>query len=604
MMELDISKADVLLSSDEVEGVLITGHVLRSRIREIISHFYAKARPVRPSETEILNDYLLSNDNFISLRNKIADLKDRMYEIKQGSTAYRRLQRQLDELSSNRLSLISNIAASDDFLKYRSESKSAYNSALDTFRIEEDLILKLSPFLGSPSLPNIRVKGLTPQFIYDKLSVNEKHIPVKGQMVLMGSEDIHLRPQFAPVSIMNRGINKALLYPYGLINVPFEITNSYAVEAMGAGAFQRGKKICFSVNNGIPNSNIAWSDIDKYLPFACRSLSVPLMPLIEPFGSNFSFAEVFHKDAWDQISDEILDKHASTCIVCGDTNKTKVHADWKFNEPVKGSFSPGLQTLNGFIVLCSNCSDVLRPTLESILYKTNEGYILSVDDKRRSWLRTINRWDDSRSMDYPRDAYLLALKAHRRRAGLSWIVDLSYEKSFYLVLNDNIKVGMSGWIKWDRGSTFKITGSAFYENTSRNFFPKPSVFEVPWGTSLEDVSEVMKESNLAIVDKKGSGSHEYNENNLDNKNLSSELSDDMNEEIDELENSKPEAIDVNVDEKPTAQQRKLYDDDDDYNYDEDDKPSNLDPDYKYESFDKEKSESSEEDDDDIGFDKK
>lgn len=592
-MDIDLAKPNVIVSDDIVRGTLVTGDVLRSRIRELISSFYARPRPVMPSEAAILNDYLLNlSPNFVAIRNSIAELSDQLLNSKPGTIGHMRIERTINEQWAHRDALVAKIVESEDFLKFRSDAKKSFNTMLHDFEHEESVISELKPFLGMPCLPSIEAERLTADYILSYLNNVKSERPLKGQMVLQMDEDIYSRPQFTAKSVASTGINKSLLMPTQAIPVPFALSDSISVKALAAGAFQRGRRVFFPTENGLPISNPPWSEIDRFLPFAFRSLTVPQLPLIEPTCSRFNFKDVFKDRVWEQISDEILEKHAHTCLVCGDNSKTTVHPIWRFREPVNGSFSPGVQILEDFTVFCPNCSDVFRPSLSSLLNKSGKEYVLSVDDHRKSWLKIVNRWNQPLMLDYARDAYLIALNAYRRRSKYNWIVDISKQRSLYFRLEDKYSVSYDGWITSSNRTPFKIVGAPFFEGTTRTFFQAPSIYGVPWGSNLEEVAKLLEQNfNLSTVDRQGSGAPKVPV--IETKSLSNDderividdieghLSEETTIEMDKIESSQPENIKVDTNSLPSK----------DVPYDEDD---DITPAPDYESI-------PEDEDEDVGF---
>lgn len=584
-MEIDLNKPEVEVENPEAEAVRLSSNMLRGRIRQLVSAFMMKPEPLPPTDADIINDYLAANvSEFGRVNLRIVELEEELAAAP--AKARRRLSGSLDEMRARRMEIISDTVSLDDFAAFRSQKKAAFNELRSQHEEEAMVIQELRPFLGMPHLPDIEAKALTADVILSVLTGISKSAPMKGQMVLMLDENIYSKPQFFPRSALRAGIAPSLKAERGAgtIRVPFSANERFGVEAVAQGAFERKGRVYFKLEENRPLANATWPEIDRYLPFAARSISVPLMPLVSPLASGFDFRSMFGESAWASIEEDVLDRHASTCMVCGGIEKVKVHPRWRFREPVKGIFSPGVQQLEGFMTMCFNCEDTLRPSLESLLAKSDSGYVLHVDKERAAWMRIVNRWNDVSCRNFPKDAYLLAIEAHRRRSLTNWIVDLSAQRSVFFTLEDGYSLERNGWI-WPRHKApFKVVGAPFYDRERiRNFFQKPSIFDVPWNSTLDDVSAILKDFDMAVVDE---GGHGYDVDFP--RNPVPDYSPSLEEKLEKVTSVSVESVEVDASERPSDDLDKessasapvsaSSSDDDEYDYDEDDESSSS-PDY-------------------------
>lgn len=583
-MDIDLNKPEVEVEGPAADPVRLSSNALRGRIRQLVSSFMMKPEPLPPTDADIINEYLNARvAEFGRVNLRIVELEEELAEAP--AKAKRRLSGSLEEARARRMEIISQTVSSDDFAAFRSERKAAFKEARSRHEDEAMVIQELRPFLGMPHLPDIEANALTAEVILSVLTGISKNAPMKGQMVLMLDENIYSKPQFFPRSAIRAGIAPSLKAERGAgtVRSPFSANERYGVEAVAQGAFERRSRVYFKLEENRPLSHASWPEIDRYLPFAARSISVPLMPLVYPLASGFDFGKVFGDSAWRTIEEEILDRHASTCMVCGGIDKVKVHPRWRFREPVKGIFSPGVQQLDGFMTMCFNCEDTLRPSLDSLLAKTESGYVLQVDKERAAWMRIVNRWNDVTCRNYPRDAYLLAIESHRRRSLTNWIIDLSLQRSVFFTLEEGFSLERNGWIWPSRGAPFKVVGAPFYDRERiRNFFQKPSIFDVPWNSTLDDVSSILKDFDMAVVDEGGQG-YEVDFP----RNPVPDYSPDMEDKLEKVAAVEVESVEVDGSNRPTEDSGETDvrpspsdepSEDGEYDYDEDDEGT-ASPDY-------------------------
>tara|TARA_B100000929_G_scaffold255538_1_gene217328 strand:+ start:8563 stop:10377 length:1815 start_codon:yes stop_codon:yes gene_type:complete len=548
-MEIDLTKSETAVEQVDTDAVKVSSNGLRKHIRVLISSFMSKPRPVRPTDANIMNEYLSKEvPEFATINRRIIELNEELKAAPKKS--HRRLGGQIEALHARRMEIISDAASDTGFLAFRSERKAAFNQALSRFEEEASIIQELKPYLGMPHLPDIEATSLAADVILSILSGMTQKAPMKGQMVLMLDESVHSKPQFLPRAAFREGISPSLRADRGggAVRVPYSPTERLGVEALTHGAFERKGRVYFKLENGRPQAHSAWNEIDRYLPFSCRSLSLPMIPVVVPLASGFDFEEVFGEDSWALIEDEILDRHAKTCTVCGGIDNVKAVPRWRFREPVKGAFGPGVQQLEGFITMCGSCSDTLRPKLSSLLGKTDSGFVLDVSREREAWLRVLNRWNEPRHKEFAKEAYLLAIEAHRRRSKTNWIIDLSSQRSAFFMLQDGFYVERNGWIWPMAGSPFKVVGAPFYENEdqTRNFYQKPSIYDVPWDSTVAQVSRILEDFDLAVADEGGKG--------FDGgfpTNPVPDYSPAMVKSLEKVTNSKIETIEVDTSERPT-----------------------------------------------------
>jgi len=584
-MDIDLNKPGVEIESGAADPVRLSSNMLRSRIRQLVSAFMMKPEPLPPTEADIINEYLNANvADFGRVNLRIVELEHELANAP--AKARRRLSGALDEARARRMEIIADTVGDEDFASFRSERKTAFNETRSRHEEEAMVIQELRPFLGMPHLPDVEASALTAEVILSVLNGISRNAPMKGQMVLMLDENIYAKPQFFPRSAIRAGIAPSLKAERGsgTVRSPFSPNERFGVEAVAQGAFERRGRVYFKLEDGRPLSHGSWPEIDRYLPFAARSISVPLMPLVYPLASGFDFRTVFGEAAWVSIEEEILERHASTCMVCGGIEKVKAHPRWRFREPVKGIFSPGVQQLDGFLTLCFNCEDTLRPPLESLLAKTDNGYALDIDKERAAWMRIINRWSEVSCRSFPKDAYLLAIEAHRRRSLTNWIIDLSAQRSVFFTLEDDFSLERNGWIWPTHGAPFKIVGAPFYDRERvRNFFQKPSIFDVPWNSSLDDVNVILQDFDMAVADE---GGHGYDVDFP--RNPVPVYSPAMEENLEQVSSAAVERVEVDAGDRPSEAADETEEEDlpwketsgsdDDYDYDEDDDSSSQ-PDY-------------------------
>jgi hypothetical protein len=400
-----------------------------------------------------------------------------------------------------------------------------------------------------PHLPQIETKGMSTAAILTALEGITQGTPQKGQMILMLDEQIYNKPQFFPRSAIRNGISEKLLgaRAASVVRVPFEPTSTYGAEALSLGAFERSNKVFFRLIEGRPIAQAHWNEIDRYLPFACRSISLPILPVISDSVSGFSFSHAFGRDAWDMIEEEILEKYDYACLVCGSSNEVRAVPRWRFREPIEGTSGPGVQLLDGFMTMCESCHDTFRPSLDSLVSVTSKGAVLKVSPEREGWIRTVNRWDEPKEKQYSNDAYIIAIEAFKRRSRRNWIIDISGQKSVFLQLSDKLYLDHDGWI-WPRhGKPFKIVGSAYFESRdcSRNHYKPPSIFDVPWGATLEQVRELVEKDNTSLADDKGLGFE------VEDPKVTLEENEDIRIELDGLSQGEVETLQIDPSHRPS-----------------------------------------------------
>ena len=554
---MDTETLDQAVVGDSQEGVepsFLSSNALRQRIREIISEFLATPRPARPSDGDIMNEFLLFNvPRFAEINDRIVVLEDNL-SLARSQQDKDKIIRKIAASRAERMELIASTASNEDFLSFRSKRRSRYNEMMLDYEQKAEMIKLLKPYLGMPHLPSICAKSFTAESILQALEGASQNAPVKGQIVLMLDENVYNKQQFFPRSAFRSGLSRLLFKKKTatLVRVPFNPMESMGVEAMSLGAFERKGKIFFKLNEGRPVAQAHWNEIDRFLPFACRSITVPLLPVLSPLPSGFDFEKTFGSDSWKTIEDEVLDRHGHACVVCGSDDRVKVAMRWRFREPIAESSGPGVQQLEGFMPLCHSCMDTLRPDVDSLLRKSRDGWVLSVSPEREGWLRVINRWDEPKDKAFVADAYLIAIEALRRRSLRNWIIDLSLVRSVYLSLEDKFYLDENGWIWPESSIPFKIVGTPFYEprHCTRNFLPKPDIFDVPWGSSLETVMEKINKADMAVAD---SGGYGYVVDEA--KNPVPPLAPAVVKKIDEIAKTEVESIEVDVSERPSVRQR-------------------------------------------------
>lgn len=500
--------SDIEILEDEpvdLEPVRVAPHRLRGRIRELIAAFMAKPRPLPVSDADLLNDYLdTHSDEFSSLLQKIAELKERL-ALARGPES-RALERELNIARAERSEVVAEAAMSEEFQKARAEAKASYNIAIGEFEDEEEAISALRPFLGMPHLPAVDAEKLSARAIVELLSKSSPAAPKKGQMVLQMPEAFHRDSIFAARSALGSGLDRQLIGRRKTVPVPFDVTSAQAAEATGRGAFERSRRIHFLLGQDRPECHVDWKSIDDFLPFAYRSLTVPMMPLVQPVCTQFSFEEAFGADAWKLINDEQVAKSGGVCNVCGSDKGVDAHPRWIFREPLEGSFSPGVATLSGFTTFCGQCANSLRPDFNAIVRKNGSGSELSPSKGQVDWLRLINRWTGSECDSYARKAYLMAMTAHQRRSRFNWIIDLSAQRSLFFCLEAGFSFSDEGWIFGPDEQSFKVVGTPVFDRDRlRHYYPSPDIFELEWGTSLSAAELFMKDFDMALADKHGTG---------------------------------------------------------------------------------------------------
>lgn len=561
MVQIDLRKADTAVE----DPFLVEGCVLRTRIRELVTAFLVKPRPIGPTDADILNDYLV--DRRPDFRQAVDELSDLTSERLSSTPRNRhRFDHLINGATARRAEIVASVALSDDFLTFRSEAKVRYHEALSAYEEEESVIAELRSFLGAPYLPDIEAEVLSAPEILKALTKPSSKWPRKGQIVLMADDDLYKRPQFAARSLLARGLEARLLRGQSIVAIPFANSTSQVVEACSVGAFERGRRTIFTVRDGRPLASVPWHQLDSFLPFACRSVSVPILPLASPAVSGFSFEEVFGRDIWRQIETEAVDESAGVCMMCGSSDKVSAHAAWRFREPVEGTYAPGLAELTRMMVYCRSCSDALRPSVRSLFSKSSDGYILNRNKAREDWLAVINRWTGQDCDGYVVDAYVTALASYRRRSRHNWIIDLKGLRSIFFQLEPGFHFDSENWIHGPSGQIFKIVQLPVYdENKIRHFAPAPDVFEVPFGSTLSQVTQLLADHDFAAIDKRGAGHTDEILHELDGK-LSEDLERSM-DACDDATGDEPIAVDVskriNACESGASEDAGEEDDDDD-----------------------------------------
>lgn len=295
---------DLASSAPEIEdpiAVSLDPVKVRARIRKLISQFMERPRPLPPSDADLLNEFLaIHRPQFGGIVAEVSRIKHALNRAKASEAVA--LERQLNERSAQRSDIVANAAVSEEFLTFRSLAKAQYNEALGAFEDEEESISALKPYLGMPHLPAIETHDLSAKAILAELTRMSPASPKKGQMVLQEPEDVHLKPQFMARSALSSGLHARLTVKRKMVGIPFAPTSTAGVEAGGLGAVERQRKMHFLIDGDRPVGRTAWGALDDYLPYAFRSLSVPMLPMVEPDCSQFSFAEVFGLPVWRQMS--------------------------------------------------------------------------------------------------------------------------------------------------------------------------------------------------------------------------------------------------------------------------------------------------------------
>lgn len=552
IMDISLSKDEIKIDPASPPGDLIdvSPKSLRSQIKTLISDFISRPKPIKPTDAEIMNDFLVQKvPEFAAVNKRIVDLD---LEIRSTSPKNKtRLTRQLESAKARRLALIADAASSEDFLIFRSEKKAAFNEIFIRYNEEAVTIGELKPFLGMTHLPAIQTRSLNADIILAHLKEVKGSAAEKGDMILREGEEIHKRKQFFPRAALRNGISDHLLREglNGVVRVPYSPFENFGVEAIALGAFERRGRVYFKLQGGKPVAQSHWNEIDRFLPFACRSISVPFLPVISNSPSGFSFRTVFGDATWDAISEEILEKHAGSCVICGSDDKVSITPRWSYKEPVIGSSAPGVQELDSFLPFCANCMDTLRPSLDSLLVKSSDGLVLSTTKEREGWLRTINRWNEPKEKAYVSDAYVMAIEMFRRRSRVNWIVDISKQTSVYLGLEEGFYVDDDDWVWPNVGSPFKIVGAPYFEgqNQSRIYIKPPKIHCVGWDSTVENVIEKLEASNLSVADKRGAGF--VVDRPMD---PIAPFSPELEKRISAVTDATFEEIEVNVEERPSS----------------------------------------------------
>lgn len=489
----------------DLEPVRVSSDRLRGRIRDLIAAFMARPRPIPASDADLLNHYLNnSSAEFLALVSKISDLKERL-ALSRGPEA-KAIERELNSARAERSDVVAEAAVSEGFQKARAEAKASYNIAIGNFVDEEEAISALRPYLGMPHLPAVEADKLSSRAILDLLTRSSPDAPKKGQMVLQMPEDYHRNSIFAARSALGSGLDRRLIGRRKMIPVPFDVMSAQAAEASGRGAFERSRRVQFLLGKDRPEGLGDWKAIDDFLPFAYRSLTVPMMPLVQPSCTQFSFREAFGAATWKLINDEQVAKSGGVCNVCGSDKSVEAHPRWVFREPLEGSYSPGVATLSRFISFCNQCANALRPQYSSLVSSKGSGSELAPDKSQLEWLELINRWTGAECESHARQAYLLALTAHQRRSRLSWIIDLSAQRSLFICLEAGFSFTEEGWIYGPDEQTFKIVGTPVFDRDRlRHFYRAPDIFELEWGTTLKAAELFMKDFDMALADRDGTG---------------------------------------------------------------------------------------------------
>ena len=502
----------------DVTDIEIGGEDLRRFLREIIGKFFITAPPVEPSLSDILSVYLMEfSEDFRQVRDDVVALSVTMDAIKSDSDRYRKLLIEHSRLMSRRDEIINETVVSADFRRHMAQSKTRYNDEKRIYLDLADCVEQLKPYLGFPKLPSIKVPSVEPLIVLQAIKEFGKVRPFPDEMVMMGEEPFYSYPQFSARSVYHTGINPKLAKNH--IFVPFSKESKEGVEALAEGAFAKAGRLAFRVVDNRPAASSDWRKIDSLLPFAARSITVPLVPLVMPQSASMvDIPTLFGQEWWKAFQSELLTRHAEVCQICGGIKGVEATPSWRFIEPPRETTAPGLMVLDAFYLMCGDCRFAFRPSLEKS-FSTLHGKPVAEPDLRAR-ISLVNRWTDPGTEPYAAKVFELMIDAFERRSAMRWLVNLSLLAGQPLRLDPAFVIDDNGWVKREgvAHDAFKIVGASFYDRAiERHLYPAPKVFRTRWGHTLAEAIEfiqqasddlVVEDTTLSTFPPPGSGSQE------------------------------------------------------------------------------------------------
>lgn len=496
-LESDLPHSDPDLSQDVSEGLIsLSSHQLRKALRDIVTKFNSSVIPVRPSPSEILTPFMLeTSKRFVSVTTQISEA------LASGANVH---DDDVSELFNERDELCSVAIASEDFKTYRSSRMAEHNSRVARFNEMQDIIVGLKPFLGMPSLPDIRVPSIDPAVLLSAIKGVATREPMSGQMVLRVDEPYYKRHIFYPFSIADVGIDPRLASDFA--PVPYSLDSNQAKCADSFGAILKNNAFAFPLSKGRPAFEGEWRDIDSFLPFALRSLCVPVVPLVLPQSSP-DLRDIFRSDTVEALKGKALEVSNSLCVYCGSSHDVDAIGIWRFREPLEGATPIGVQILSHIWPACGECRSALRPSPVSLGMKSEKGESsINPESKIVDRLALLNHWPSTLATEYARSAYATCAESHKRRSLLRWVLDLKSINRQYLVLKEGLTVSSSGWVndnsRRNGESSFRLSGAGIHETSSSRFFiPSPSIFDVKWDDTIESVGRRLEDYDLAVIEK-------------------------------------------------------------------------------------------------------
>ena len=484
-------------SQDLAEGLItLSSDALRRAIRDVVTEFNSSVIPVRPSPSEILTPFMLErSERFVAVTGRISELLGGGASVRDDVVI---------ELFNERDELCSDAISSEDFKKYRSSRMADHNARVARFNEIQDVIVGLKPFLGMPSLPSVRVPSIDPAVLLAAIRGVATREPMAGQMVLRVDEPYYQRKIFWPLSIADTGIDARLAKDFAPVPYPLDSTQGKCAESFGA--IMRSGALVFPISERRPSFNGTWRDIDSFLPFALRSLCVPVVPLVMPQSSP-DLHDIFRGDTVEVLKSNASQASNGLCVFCGSSHDVDAVGIWRFREPLEGATAVGVQILSHVWAACGSCRSALRPSSAKLGMKSLDG-ISSINPASDivERLALLNHWPANLAIEYARSAYVIAVESYKRRSLLRWIVDLKSLNRQYLVLNEGLSVSSSGWINDDRRhdghSAFRLTGAGIHDPSHmRFFFASPSIFDVKWDDTIESVGQRLADYDLSVIEK-------------------------------------------------------------------------------------------------------
>jgi hypothetical protein len=137
-------------------------------------------------------------------------------------------------------------------------------------------------------------------------------------------------------------------------------------------------------------------------------LTVEMVPKSSHYNN---MRKVLSKEGWDEIRKSTYRKYNYKCGICGDKGKMNCHEIWEYDE------GRGVQTLKGYISLCTMCHMVKHIGFASILATKGK---LDYEEVVKHFCK-VNKCSKKKFREHTDEMF----RVFRKQSNMKWRVDLS-----------------------------------------------------------------------------------------------------------------------------------------------------------------------------------